>query len=108
MPPWKIIAAAFFTLAFCIPAPLAPEEPEFCYQVAQVEHDKFSGPKDERLRELIRIHSDSIILRAVRESCDKDIASFLATPDEVDRLPSLCQYFRLEDYQKLREALIAQ
>jgi len=105
---WKIVFIVILILSCTVAIPTAPNRPEFCYQKAQVDGDIYSGPKDRRLREELRERSNSLLLEITRVDCERDISGFLATPEEVERLPSLCQYFRLEDYRELREALIDQ
>lgn len=105
---WKTLILTFLLLTCAAALPEKPNRPEFCAQRSQVSGDAYSGPKDARLIERTKERSNSILLRVVKKDCRKDIEGFLAHPDEVSRLPSLCHYFRIEDYRKLRDALIAQ
>src|SRR3990172_969638 len=105
---WKHFILVLLLLSCATALPDKPNRPEFCYQRSQVDNDAYSGPKDKRLREMLVERSKSLVLDLVSRECQADIAGFLAHPDEIKRLPSLCQYFRLQDHQRLRDALFAQ
>ena len=105
---WKHFILILLLLSCATALPDKPNRPEFCYQRAQVDGDKYSGPKNKRLREMLVERSRSLVMDLVSRECQADIAGFLAHPDEAARLPSLCQYFRLQDHERLRDALFAQ
>lgn len=114
---WKTTFPLVFSLLSCTTEPFPPTLPpykgveqDFCYREAQVETEAFAPDKDLRLRELHIEHGEKILVAAAKKSCQQDVDSYFPTPDsdEKKRLEAACEFFRIEDYRKLNQALVAQ